>query len=147
MKKPFLILSLMLVMMMFGTTAMAQLPAPTGLTCEIVEADITAVCCDWEDVDGAKKYSLDAEAEVDTTGDGVADMTVELSFGTSDREDGGPMGDSDLCTDLDNFVYLVGEDTVQLSGPVDIKVKALNPGKGKGKQNNPFSTSVEVILP
>lgn len=147
MKKTFLILSLALMVMMFGTSAMAQLPAPTGLACEVGGIDTVAVCCDWDDVEGANKYSLDAEAEVDTTGDGVADMTVELSFGTSDREDGGLMGDSDLCTALDNFVYLSGEDIVQLSGPVDIKVKALNPGKGKGRQNNPFSISVEVILP
>ena len=145
MKKAILISFMVGIAVMLGSwgTAQALLPAPTMIECGI--DDDNNVCFDWSDVDGAVKYSVDVDVEVDT-GDGP--MTVELSFGTSDRTDGGDMGNSDLCVPLDEFVYIDGEGVShQLSGPATAKVKALNPGKDKGRQNNPFSTKCTVFLP
>ena len=146
MKKAILISFMVGIAVMLGSSAMAQnLQAPANLGCSIVDQ---SVCFDWDDVTGAVKYSVDVEVPVDTDGDGVADMIVELSFGTSDRTDGGDMGDSDLCVPLDEFVYIDGEGVLhQLSGTATAKVKALNPGKEKGRQNNPFSTKCTVFLP
>ena len=143
MKKAILISFMVGIAVMLGSSAMAQnLQAPANLGCSIVDQ---SVCFDWDDVAGADKYSVDVDVEVDT-GDGP--MTVELSFGTSDRTDGGDMGDSDLCVPLDEFVYIDGEGVLhQLSGTATAKVKALNPGKEKGRQNNPFSTKCTVFLP
>ena len=139
MKKAILISFMVGIAVMLGSSAMAQnLQAPANLGCSIVDQ---SVCFDWDDVTGAVKYSVDVEVPVDTDGDGVADMIVELSFGTSDRTDGGYMGDSYLYVPLTEFVYDIDDDGVldQLSGSATAKVKALNPGKGKGRQNNPFS--------
>jgi len=152
MKKAILISFMVGIAVMFGSWGMAQnLPVPENLTCSIVDDTVEF---DWDDVvdlDGniiADKYSVDVEVPVDTDGDGVADMIVELSFGTSDRTDGGLMGDSDLCVPLTEFVYVDGDDVPhQLSGDATAKVKALDPGKGKGRQNNPFSTECTVTLP
>jgi len=156
MKRLILISLIAVVALMFGTTAMAQLPAPTGLVCSLADTDSDlvndSVCCNWDDVSGAAKYSVDIEIPVDTTDpkDGIADMVVELSFGTSDRTDGRLMADSDLCIALTDLAYDINSDGLieQISGDADIKVKALDPGKGKGSQNNPFSyPPVTVTLP
>jgi hypothetical protein len=135
----------------FGITLLAgswaiALDAPTGLTCSV---DEQSVYFDWDDVVDAVKYSVDVEVPVDVDGDGTPDMIVELSFGTSDRTDGGLMEDSDLDVLLTEFVYDLDGDGIAdpLSGLATGKVKALNPGKGKGRQNHPFSTSCEFILP
>ena len=145
MKKVILISFMVGIAMMFGSWAMA-LDAPTGLTCAV---DEDSVYFDWDDVIGAVKYSVDVEVPVDLDADTIPDMIVELSFGTSDRTDGGLMGDSNLDVPLTDFVYDINGDLVleQLSGPATGKVKALNPGKGKGRQNNPFSTTCDFTLP
>ena len=143
MKKAILISFIVGIAVMLGSWGMAQnLPVPENLTCSIVDDTVEF---DWDDVDVAVKYSVDVEVPVDTDGDGVADMIVELSFGTSDRTDGGLMGDSDLCVPLTEFVYDIDGDGVldELSGSATAKVKALNPGKGKGRQNNLFSTECD----
>ena len=147
MKKAILISFMVGIAVMLGSSAMA-LDAPTEFTCSIIDE---TVYFDWTDVADADKYSVDVEVPVDTSDplDGVADMIVELSFGTSDRTDGGDMGDSDLYVPLAEFVYDIDGDGVldQLSGTATAKVKALNPGKGKGRQNNPFSTECTFTLP
>jgi len=96
------------------------------------------VCFNWTAIAMAAKYSLDALFEVDTDNDGEADMTVELSFGTGDYMD--DMQAPGICIPKSDFYYVndVGE-TVLLSGEGLAKVKGLNPGKGKGRQNNQFS--------
>jgi hypothetical protein len=153
MKKVLFISTLVLTIIAFGFSAYAMLPAPQNLLCSLSDTDgdgvIDSVCCVWDPVEGAVKYSLDIEIPVDTSGDGNADMVVGLSFGTSDRTDDGLMSDPDLCVLLSDIVYDIDGDGIenQLSGAADIKVKALDPGKGKGPQNNPFSTSVTVNLP
>ena len=153
MKKAILISFMVGIAVMLGSSAMAQnLPAPANLTCSLVDTDgdgaNDAVHFDWDGVTDADKYSVDVEVPVDTTDNGVADMIVELSFGTSDRTDGGLMEDSDLDVPLSEFVYIDDDgNVVQLSGMATAKVKALAPGKGKGRQNNPFSTECTVTLP
>ena len=146
MKKTILISSVCAFVLLSGSWAMAFLDAPTGLTCAIEE---DSVYFDWDDVVDAVKYSVDVEVPVDVDGDGSPDMIVELSFGTSDRTDGGLMEDSNLYVPLTEFVYDLDDDGIAdpLSGLATGKVKALAPGKGKGRQNNPFSISCEFILP
>ena len=113
---------------------------------------------DWTDVRNATKYSLDIEARI-TYFDEVEQVRkvayVDLSFGTSDRTDGGEMGDSWLAilkTDLRQAVLDALGLTEAEVGPMlmegQAKVKALNPGKGKGRQNNLFSgdMSFSVLL-
>lgn len=126
-----------------------HLPAPTNLTCPVVDGTIAA---DWDDVEGAVKYSVDVVAAYDTDGDGEPDEIAEFSFGTSDRTDGGDIGDSDLMIAVADLV--VGVDT-DGDGVEDIffdpvaamlRVKALDPGKGKGRQNHPFSEPCLVVF-
>ena len=155
MKKVLFMSFVLLMAMMFGISAYAQLPAPENLSCGLADTDgdtsNDSVCCSWDPVTGAIKYSLDIEIPVDTSdpADGIADMVVDLSFGTSDWTDGGSMSDPNLCVLLSDITYDINGDGIpdQLSGDADIKVKALAPGKGKGRQNNPFSTPVTVTLP
>ena len=155
MKKVLLMSLVFLMTMIFGFSAHAQLPAPENLSCGLADTDgdmsNDSVCCSWDPVTNAVKYSLDIEVPVDTSepADGIADMVVELSFGTSDRTDGGSMSDPNLCVLLLDIAYDIDVDGVpdQLSGDAEIKVKALAPGKGKGHQNNPFSIPVTVTLP
>ena len=120
------------------------LAAPT--TCEWTD-DGNFITADWDDnVTGATKYSVDVLAGYDTTGDGEADFFVETSMGTSERDDGGVMGDSDLSgipmpqdqIDADS----AGDPTDDLIS-VDVKVKALNSGKGKGHQKNAFGACAD----
>jgi hypothetical protein len=142
---------LMVVCLAVPVVATAQLPAPTNLN---VAPGIEALLFDWDDVAGAVKYSLDIEALV-TYYDEVAmtEVTVEvtLSFGTSDRTDGGLMGDSDLTVPIDDIVTaLLDQLGVDLEDIISVedaiaKVKALAPGKGQGAQNNPFSDPVVLI--
>src|SRR3972149_3210612 len=116
MKKVLLMGFVFLMTMIFGLSAHAQLPAPTGLLCGLADTDADtandSVCCDWDDVTGAVKYSLDIEVPVDTSepADGIADMVVELSFGTSDRTDGGSMSDPNLCVLLSDLANETNRD-------------------------------------
>ena len=103
------------------------------------------VCFNWTLVEEASKYSLDALFEVDTDDNGEADMTVELSFGTSDYMD--DMQAPGICIPKSDFYYVNGDGvTVLISGEGLAKVKGLNPGKGKGRQNNEFSPLYEFTL-
>lgn len=119
-----------------------HLEAPTGVTCEVVDDTIAA---DWDDVDGAVKYSVDVVAAYDIDGDGEPDEIAEFSFGTSDRTDDGEIGDSDLTIALADLVVGVDsdgdgvEDTFFDPVAAMLKVKALDPGRGRGPQNHPFS--------
>ena len=130
---------------MFGRWGMA-LDAPQNLTCQIVDNN---VCFDWDDVAGATKYSIDVEIPVYADDPEVPTMVIEFSFGTSDRTDGGLMGDSSLCVPISEFVYATNGDGTpeQLSGEGTVKVKALAPGIMNGRQNNPFSDECTFVLP
>jgi hypothetical protein len=133
---------------------LAALPAPTGL---IVNVDTGAgtVAFDWDDVPGAAKYSVDVEGTVtywDTILLVEATAEVEVSFGTSDRTDGGDMADSNLTITLDDPAAAIAAqlgiapgDLISFAG--EAKVKALDPGKGAGAQNNPFSAPAALSVP
>jgi hypothetical protein len=135
---------------MFWTPAMAKkklgaLPAPNNVNATVYPDKI---CLSWEAIAGAVKYSLDFDVNVDRDGDSFTDTVVQLSFGTGDRTDGGEPSDPNLCVPLTDFVFDIDGDDVldQISGTAQVKVKALNPGKHKGRQNNAFSASVETPL-
>jgi len=148
MKKTILISLIMGITLMFGSWAMAAsaptLPAPTNLTCTV---DADSAYFDWDDVSGANKYSVDVEVLISGTWE--EGVIVELSFGTSDRTDGGLIGDSNLDVPLVDFAYDLDGDPETpldvLSGAARAKVKALNP-PGKS-QNNPFSDWLYFSLP
>jgi hypothetical protein len=132
-------------LMVIATEARADhLEAPTGVTCDVVDDTIAA---DWDDVDGAVKYSVDVVVAYDTDGDGEPDeeAILEFSFGTSDRTDGGEIGDSDLTIALADLTVGVDtdgdgvEDTFFDPVAAMLKVKALDPGRDKGPQRHPFS--------
>lgn len=135
---------LMVVSLLTPAVVLAELPAPTNL---IVTVGADSMFLDWDDVVGAAKYSVDLEGTV-TYWDELllaeAQAEVELSFGTSDRTDGGEMSDSDLTIAIDDIAAEIAaqlgvlpEDLISVDGCV--AVKALNPGKGNGSQDNPFS--------
>jgi hypothetical protein len=133
-----------------------RLPAPAW---ESIVDNGDSLTFDWSDVytdapDNtmlAPKYSLDIDAVVTYTPTGGVEtqVTIELSFGTSDRNDGGVMADSDLTiSDADlraAVLEALGLTEADVDGEITVegsaKVKALDPGKGKGPQNNPFSDS------
>jgi hypothetical protein len=133
------------IIFMLGSLVMAKkeygdLEEPENLNCTLEVRDTGEfICFDWDDVTNAVKYSIDVEVVVDN--EGYEGTVVELSFGTGDREDGFPISASELCVHKSDFTYdLDGdEDQDQLTGSARAKVKGLNPGKNKGRQNNPFS--------
>ena len=127
-----------------------DLAAPQNVTCDVVN-DVIEV--DWDDVVGATKYSVGVLAAYDTTGDGEPDEFVEFDFGTSDRTDGGAIGDSDLGVPLEDLVLGVDTDGDQVADTffdpvaVVVRVKALHPGRGQGAQNGEWSEDCVVALP
>ncbi len=142
--------SVVLTMIGLPAVLLAALAAPQGLT---VTVDPNAVVLDWNDVAGAVKYSVDIEGTVAYTDPNLGELTatVEVSFGTSDRTDGGLMGDSNLTITIDEFAAaLAAELGIDPSALVSFEgsaeVKALDPGKGKGPRNNPFSDPVALSV-
>jgi len=108
------------------------LPAPESLICT---TDDDSVLFAWSGVEGATKYSIDAEVTVSED----PEILVNVSFSS----DG---ANTSLDVPFTEFVDpITGE---QLSGSVTAKVKALNPpGKGVKSQNNPFSPFCTFTLP
>jgi len=123
------------------------LPAPQNFSADVVGDNVEF---SWDAVEGAAKYSVDVDAAV-TLVDG-SELSAELSYGTSDRTDGGDMADPDLtvpaATILSDLAAVLGVEVNAIAG-VDAlaRVKALNPGRGKGRQNNPFSNTDSFTLP
>lgn len=105
--------------------------APTGFTCE-VQGD--SVVCSWDQLDGAKKYSVEVIVNY-TLNDGVTTASADFDFGTEMLEITIPLAafPSDINDDLldDTLTSLV------------LRVKGLNPpGKKDYNQNTPFSSSI-----
>lgn len=127
--------------------AIGVLAPPLNFTA-VVNGDVIET--DWDDVLNAAKYSVDVIAiyDFDTDADGVADLSMDFDFGTSDRTDGLPISTSSLDIPIEDLMADVNGDTV-LDSPISavLRVKALNPGKGKGRQDNPFSAPVTLSLP
>jgi hypothetical protein len=134
----------------FGLNIEEPGEAPLGeLVEEPTEESDGSLCLEWGMVEGAKKYAIEIEVLVDIDDDGFEDMVVELSFNTADRTDGLPMDDPTFCVPLSELVYEYDFDAdgiidlyeqgIPLTGTASVKVKALKPGKGNGRQNNVFS--------
>ena len=154
------VVSLLITIPTFGAKEYGDLDPPDIWIAWLTYGVDTGV--DWDDVIGAVKYSVDIEGLaifndgdlVDGDGDGdpldPEILEVGVSFGTSDRTDGGEMGDSDLTITLDELAAAIAaelgipvEDVLALDETV-YKVKALAPGKDKGRQNNEFD-SIEPL--
>jgi hypothetical protein len=126
----------------------AHLAPPANLTCPVAGGDIFA---DWDDVPDATKYSVGVIAGYDTNGDSVANLTLDLDFGTSDRTDGAPAGQSDLTialSALDTWFDTTGDgfaDVLLSPVSVDLRVKALHSGRNQGRQNAPFSAPCSAL--
>jgi hypothetical protein len=145
MRKIFLGILVMALAVMFASPATALGP-PENLNVS-VSADF--VTFSWDPVDGADKYSVDVIVGVDSDDDGSEDMTVQFSFGTSDRTDGSGMEEPFLSVPLEEFAFDINNDDIleQVSGTASAMVKALSPGKGKGRQDYPFSVPYSFMLP
>jgi len=144
MKKVILSILIMVMVAMFASAVIAKKESG-DLDPPLNPPNVTDVgdyiCFDWDDVVDAVKYSVDVEVVV--TNPGFEGTEVELSFGTSDREDGLPISLSELCVYKADFAFDLDDNpdtSLQvLTGTAKAKVKGLNSGKGKGRQNNPFS--------
>jgi hypothetical protein len=141
---------LILTMILAVSVIAASLPAPANLTVDVGPADLDL---DWDDVQDAMKYSVDIEGIVTflDSEDLEVEADIELSYGTSDRTDGGAMGDSDLNILIEDLADAIAlelgisvDDLLWLDA--EAKVKALAPGKNKGRQNNPFSDPYEFSV-
>jgi hypothetical protein len=145
MRKIFLGILVMALAVMFASPATALGP-PENLDVSVSGGFVTF---SWDPVDGADKYSVDVIVGVDSDVDGVEDMTVQFSFGTSDRTDGYGMEEPFLSVPLDEFVFDINDDDIleQVAGSALAMVKALSPGKGKGRQNYRFSVPYRFMLP
>lgn len=108
------------------------LSAPANLTCGVVDGNVVA---SWDAVVGATKYSVDVDTTYDVSGDGVVDATGEFDFSSVATFVSIPLTDLALSVDTD------ADGIPETFSPVSVtlKVKGLNPGKGHGRQNNPFS--------
>jgi len=147
-----------------GPPTLESIVQTTATIDEVPDVDVYLL--QWTDVPGADKYSVDvtAMAVADT---GLLDedenpILIELemsaSFGTSDRLDGGDMGDSDLNIPVEDIQALVDAlqtmiddlilaEEIVSADPIEVsaKVKALDPSvKPTKRQNNPFSNSLPV---
>jgi len=121
---------------------LATLPAP-GQPEVYLDYDAGTFAVVWDPVDGATKYSVEVEGIV-AYGDpsSPSEAPVQLSFSTTEAE---------LDLTLAGFAAAVADqlgvaadDLISATG--SIKVKAMNPGKGAGRQNNPFSEPVSGTL-
>jgi hypothetical protein len=113
-------------------------------------ADSICFAWDYEVSEGEEapdKYSVDIEFVIESDVDDESDTTADFSFGTGDRTDGLDPSNPSLCVLLTELAHDLdgdGEDD-QLYGEFSAKVKALNPGKGKGRQNHPFSEPISFL--
>jgi len=152
MKKIILLTLILGISVLLWTPAMAKkelgtLPAPTNVKTDL-SSDTDSICFSWDSVEGATKYSLDIAVYVDVDKDSFFDRMVEFSFGIGNRTGGFNPSDLNLCVPLSDFNSDLDGDDVpeQIYGTALVKVKALNPGKGNGRQNNAFSVGVEYSL-
>lgn len=135
---------------MSWTPAMAKkeqgaLPAPQNVAARL---DAENICFSWDAVTGASKYSLDIAVYVDVDGDSFTDKVVEFSLGVGGQTDGFDPSSPGLCVPFSDIVYDVDGDgkPEQVWGTAHVRVKALNPGKGNGRQNNAFSEEFNYTL-
>lgn len=108
-----------------------HLDAPENFTATVMGNEVVF---SWDAVEGADRYSIEVEAYVML--DGVmGPVSVDLSYGT--RNPGLTVPVPMLCDDIAAALDVAPGAIRTLDAWA--KVKALNPGKGRGPQNNPFS--------
>ncbi len=121
---------------------LASLPAPTqpDVYLDYDEGTFTAV---WSPVDGATKYCVELEGIV-AYGDpsSPSEAPVQVSFSSTEAELDLTL--ADVAAAIADQLGVAAEDLISATG--SIKVKAMNPGKGAGRQNNPFSEPVSGTL-
>jgi len=124
-----------------------HIAAPTNLVCPIVGDIIQA---NWDDVVAATKYSVNVVATYDTgiTGDPTDDTSMDWDFGTGDRTDGLPIGQSDLMIPLSGLNHDFGTGAgPQSAVAAQLRVKGLHPGKSQHRQDNLFSDFCPAAAP
>jgi len=127
-----------------GNNVPGSLDPPENLA---VAVDGTDLDISWSAVANATKYSVCVVVEYDIDGTEGADCSEEFDFSTADVEGFDPLVPS-MTIALEEFAFDCNADgtlDTPLSGTV--RVKGLNPGKKTGRQNNPFSESVEFDFP
>jgi len=118
----------------------AALPAPTGFTCSFATVTTAndTIHCEWDVLDGATKYSVDAVANFEL-GNTLGPLGVDFDFGT-------PINSVDIA--VSSFPTDVNGDTFDdtlLS--LVLRVKGLNPpGKRLYNQSNPFSSPTVTCI-
>jgi hypothetical protein len=115
---------------------------PGQPTCSL-DTNTNQVCCMWDttNTSNAAKYSLDFDVSVDTSGDCIADITEEVSIGTSDYEVGPAMADGLLCIPWDDFVAdLTG---TPVSATAKVKGLIVKVRGTKCRQSNSWSPKSE----
>jgi len=142
-KKAMFLGFVLMICALFATTAMAvnesgAVPAPKDF-----EGGVLAdgeVCFSWKPAEGAVKYSVAIEVTVDL-GDDTFEVH-EFDFGSNDYELVVLGDEMSMCIPLDEIAVDTDDDDIldkRLSGPATAKIKGLDPGKNKGRQNNEFS--------
>jgi hypothetical protein len=104
----------------------------------------------WDDVVDATKYSVNIVATYDTgiSGDPSDDTSMDWDFGTGDRTDGLPMGQSDLMIPLSGLNHDFGTGAgPQPAVAAQLRVKGLHPGKSQQRQDNLFSDFCPAAAP
>jgi len=143
------VVSLLLSITAFAAKEPGAVPAPGNLS--VVVVGDTTVHCEWDEVTQAVKYSVDVEGEVtywmlisedpDVYEEATAEITIECGSTTELEMD---IGIDELAEAAALELGVPVEDLISFDGVV--KVKGLDPGKDKGRQNNLFATD-ELILP
>ncbi|NWG14779.1 MAG: hypothetical protein HXY20_14735 [Acidobacteria bacterium] len=139
-------LPLALVLPLLGK-GVGSLPQPLDF---IATLDGDVIHASWSAVEEAAKYSVDVIAFYgdDADEDGLPDQSMDFNFGTSDRDDGLGMDVPSLDIPVEEILVDADGDGNLDDYPVlwVLRVRALNPGRNAGRQNNPFS-DIEIVYP
>ena len=119
--------------------SMERLPAPEWVE---VNGNSQDLWLDWSAVEGATKYSLQIRATATwyDADSGEQSGSVRLNVGTTD--DIFTISFADTREMVLAQLGLSEEDVGDIELEGCAKVKALNPGKGSGPQNHPFSEAI-----
>jgi hypothetical protein len=144
-----ILLPLLLLTLGIGLVAFARnnvpgsLDPPANVAVTVSDPDLVV---SWDPVVNATKYSVCIVVDYDVDGIEGADCSEEFDFSTADVEGFDPLAPS-LTIPIEELAYDCDDDG-DLDTPLGgtVRVKGLNPGKKAGRQNNPFSESVEFAL-
>lgn len=121
--------------------AAAHLAPPAEVTASVVGGVLTV---SWPvPVEGATKYSVSVDAAYDTDGDGELETVHDYDIEAAASPVSISLTSFEVPVDADGDGV---DDGVLAPKELSVKVKAMNPGKGSGRQNHPFSVPVAVTL-